>query len=86
MGFPEVDETRQRLRSKWLERQLSRGPGSRVGPERRTLLLEMAQLQLAAGRSKAALQPLGDEGAKLAFVGKDVISSVGIWGFHWEFL
>lgn len=54
----EVDETRQRLRSKWLERQLSRGPGSRVGPERRTLLLEMAQLQLAAGRSKAALQSL----------------------------
>ena len=54
----QVDETRQRLRSKLLERQLSRGPGAKAGPERKALLVEMAQLQQKNGKQKAAMQSL----------------------------
>lgn len=39
----QVEETRQRLRLKLLERQLSRGPGASPGELRRQLLVEAAQ-------------------------------------------
>ncbi|CAJ1330356.1 unnamed protein product, partial [Effrenium voratum] len=52
-----VEETRQRLRAKLLQRQLQRGPGARPGPERRRALLELAQFQ-AEGRQKLAIQSL----------------------------
>ncbi|CAK9071095.1 unnamed protein product [Durusdinium trenchii] len=52
----EVEETRQRLRLKLLERQLSRGPGASPGELRRQLLVEAAQLQSKNGRPKVALQ------------------------------
>ena len=52
-----MEETRQRLRAKLLQRQLQRGPGARPGPERRRALLELAQFQ-AEGRQKLAIQQL----------------------------
>ena len=49
-----VNETRQRLRAKLLQRQLTRGPAAKPGEERRKVLIELGGLQTEAGQLRSA--------------------------------
>eukprot|EP00930_Biecheleria_cincta_P076066 TRINITY_DN63274_c0_g1_i1.p1 TRINITY_DN63274_c0_g1~~TRINITY_DN63274_c0_g1_i1.p1 ORF type:complete len:433 (+),score=123.86 TRINITY_DN63274_c0_g1_i1:71-1300(+) len=53
-----VEETRQRLRLKVLQRQLLRGPASKPCSERRSVLLELGRLQAEAARQRLAIEHL----------------------------
>ena len=53
-----INETRQRLRTKLLQRQLTRGRTAKHGEERRQVLIELAGLQTEAGQQRAAIKSL----------------------------
>ncbi|CAE7226375.1 unnamed protein product [Symbiodinium natans] len=53
-----VHETRQRLRAKLLQRQLTRGPAAKPGEERRQILVELAGFQTEAGQQRSAIKLL----------------------------
>ncbi|CAE7340281.1 unnamed protein product [Symbiodinium necroappetens] len=53
-----INETRQRLRTKLLQRQLTRGPAAKPGEERRGVLVELAKLQTEAGQQRSAIKLL----------------------------
>mmetsp|Transcript_44202 Transcript_44202/g.92295 ORF Transcript_44202/g.92295 Transcript_44202/m.92295 type:complete len:379 (-) Transcript_44202:3-1139(-) len=53
-----INETRQRLRAKLLQRQLTRGPAAKPGEERRGILVELAGFQTEAGQQRSAIRLL----------------------------
>ncbi|CAE8686466.1 unnamed protein product, partial [Polarella glacialis] len=57
-GNQAIEETRQRLRMKALQRQLLRGPSVKPGEERRTVLRDLGLLHAGAGRSAPAIEAL----------------------------